>query len=243
MGLWRSSCWRLPPAGGRSRQSGRLWVWRWPSTYIGGYRLLPGIVLGSFLVGVSRNPLPLALSAAALQVVQPLVDVGILRRLTFDPKLERVRDPIVLALIAGPVGALLAAVLANALYYVAGRTPLDRVAYEFVLWWLRDWLGVMVTAPLIFALAYGRAIPWTWRRTVEGIALLATLFAASQLVFGLWGVFANRNVPIAFVFFPIVGWAGLRFGARGAATVTALIAGYAIVVAGWQLGPFAGLPG
>ena len=35
-------------------------------------------------------------------------------------------------------------------------------------------------------------------------------------MFGLWGMFATRNVPIAFVFFPIVGWAGLRFGARGA---------------------------
>ena len=232
-----------PTAGGRTVTP------IWPAaglavavTYIGGYRLLPGIVLGSFLVGVTRNPLPLALSAAAVQVVQPLVDVRILRRLKFDPKLERVRDPVVLALIAGPAGALLAAVLANALYYVAGRTPLDRVAYEFVLWWLRDWLGVMVTAPLIFAWVYGRAIPWTWRRRSEGIALLATLFAASQLLFGLWGVFANRNVPIAFIFFPIVGWAGLRFGVRGAATVTALIAGSAIVIAGLQLGPFNGFP-
>ena len=39
------------------------------------------------------------------------------------------------------------------------------------------------------------------------------MLLGAQLMFGLWGVFADRDVPIAFIFFPIVGWAGLRFGA------------------------------
>ena len=211
-------------------------------TYIGGYRLLPGIVLGSFVVGIFRNPWPVALLVATVQIVQPVVDVRILRALKFDPRLERVRDPIILALVAGPIGALLAATLANSVYFLSGRMSGDAFAYQFVLWWLRDWLGVMVTAPLIFAWAFGRGVTWTWRRIGEGVALFVTLFAASQLMFGLWGIFASRNVPIAFVFFPIVGWAGLRFGARGAATVVALISGYAIVVAGLRVGPFAEFP-
>ena len=211
-------------------------------TYIGGYRLLPGIVLGSFVVGIFRNPWPVALLVATVQIVQPVVDVRILRALKFDPRLERVRDPIILALVAGPIGALLAASLANSVYFLFGQMSGDAFAYQFVLWWLRDWLGVMVTAPLIFAWVYGRGVTWTWRRIGEGLALFVTLFAASQVMFGLWGLFASRNVPIAFVFFPIVGWAGLRFGARGAATVVALISGYAIVVAGLRLGPFAEFP-
>jgi signal transduction histidine kinase/CheY-like chemotaxis protein len=211
-------------------------------TYIGGYRLLPGIVLGSFVVGIFRNPWPVALLVATVQIVQPVVDVHILRALKFDPRLERVRDPIILALVAGPIGALLAATLANSVYFLSGQMSGDAFAYQFVLWWLRDWLGVMVTAPLIFAWVYGGGVTWTWRRIGEGLALFVTLFAASQLMFGLWGIFASRNVPIAFVFFPIVGWAGLRFGARGAATVVALISGYAIVVAGLRLGPFANFP-
>jgi signal transduction histidine kinase len=212
------------------------------ATYIGGYRLLPGIVAGAFLVGVFRNPWPLALLGAAVQVVQPIIDVRILRALKFDPRLERVRDPIILALVAGPAGALAAALPAILLYFAAGALPADRVAYEFVLWWLRDWLGVMVAAPLIFAWVYGRQIYWSWRRIGEGIALFITLFLASQVMFGLWGLFASRNVPIAFIFFPLVGWAGLRFGPRGAATIVALISGYAIVIAGLRIGPFSGFP-
>lgn len=211
-------------------------------TYIGGYRLLPGIVLGSFLVGIFRNPWPLALLVASVQIIQPIVDVRILRALKFDPRLERVRDPVILVLVAGPAGALLAAVLAIGLYFVAGRIPQERVAYEFVLWWMRDWLGVMVAATLVFAWAYGRKIAWTWRRAGEGLALFITLFLSSQVMFGLWGLFATRNVPVAFVFFPIVGWAGLRFGPRGAATVVALISGFAIAIAGMRIGPFAEFP-
>ena len=40
------------------------------------------------------------------------------------------------------------------------------------------------------------------------------LFFSSQLMFGLWGMFATRDVPVAFVFCPLIGWAGLRFGAQ-----------------------------
>jgi integral membrane sensor domain MASE1 len=132
--------------------------------YIGGYRLLPGIVLGSFLLGIFRNPWPLALLAASIQIIQPIVDVRILRALKFDPRLERVRDPVILALVAGPAGAFIAAVTATGLLFVADRLPEERLAYEFVLWWMRDWLGVMVAAPLVFAWTYGREIAWTWRR-------------------------------------------------------------------------------
>ena len=170
------------------------------------------------------------------------MDVRILRALKFDPRLERVRDPVILALVAGPAGAVVAAATATGLLFVAGRLPEERLAYEFVLWWMRDWLGVMVAAPLVFAWTYGREIRWTWRRVGEGVALCVVMFLSSQVMFGLWGLFATRNVPVAFVFFPIVGWAGLRFGARGAATVVALISGFAIAIAGMRVGPFSDFP-
>ncbi len=61
-------------------------------------------------------------------------------------------------------------------------------------------------------------------------------------MFGLWGLIETRNVPIAFVFYPIVGWAGLRFGPRGSTTLVALMSAFAIVIAGRQLGPFCPVP-
>ncbi len=211
-------------------------------TYIGGNRLLPGIVLGSFLVGIFRNPWPLALIVASVQVIQPIVDVRILRALKFDPRLERVRDPVILVAVAGPVGSFFAAVTAVGVYYVAGRIPQERLWLDFLLWWQRDWLGMIVTAPLIFAWIYGRAINWTWRRVAEISGLILTQYVSTQFMFGLWGLIQTRNVPIAFVFYPIVGWAGLRFGPRGSTTLVALMSAFAIVIAGLQLGPFAQFP-
>ena len=211
-------------------------------TYIGGYRLLPGIVLGSLALGLSYNAWLLALMMAVAQVVQPVIDVKIMKALNFDPRLERVRDPIILSLIAGPAGSLVAALLAVSLYSAFGARTGDALLYDFWLWWLRDWLGVMVTAPLVFAWVYGRPATWTWPRVAEVIALLLALFAGAQLMFGLWGIFATRNVPIAFILFPIVGWAGLRFGARGATTVVAMISAVAIAIAGIGVGPFSAFP-
>ena len=211
-------------------------------TYIFGYRVLPGIVLGSFFLGMTRNPWPVALIIAAVQIVQPIVDVRILRSLRFDPRLERVRDPLILALVAGPVGAVFAATLANGVYFLGGLMSWENTPYEWLLWWMRDWLGVMVFAPLVFAWAYAREITWSWPRIGEALGLIVVLFMASQLIFGLWGMFAARNLPVGFLFFPIVGWAGLRFGPRGAATITALVSAFAIVVAGLGLGPFGNFP-
>jgi len=211
-------------------------------TYIGGYRLLPGIVLGSFVFGLRFNTWPLASLLALAQIAQPIIDVRILKALNFDPKLERVRDPIILSVIAGPAGSLAAALLVSSLWLLFGTRTLDTLTYDFMLWWLRDWLGVMVTAPLVFAWVYGRSTPWNWQRAGEALALFLTLFAGAQLMFGLWGVFATRDVPIAFIFFPIVGWAGLRFGARGATTIVAMIAAFAIAIAGMGIGPFSAFP-
>jgi signal transduction histidine kinase len=210
--------------------------------YIGGYRLLPGIVAGSFAFNLNYNPWPLAGLLALAQIAQPVIATRILRSLEFDPRLERVRDPVILFCAAGPAGSLIAAVLAQSLYFMFGVVEAAQVPYQFFLWWQRDWVGVMVFAPLIFAWVYGRTVKWTWHRVWEAVGLVLSIVAGVQLMFGLWRVFATRDVPIAFVFFPIVGWAGLRFGARASTSIVALIAAAAILITGRGIGPFSAFP-
>ena len=211
-------------------------------TYIFGYRALPGIVLGSLLLGITRYPWHVAALIAVAQLAQPVVDLRVLRALRFDARLDRVRDPVILVFAAGPAGSIIAATLCTAILYITGQLSRDAFAYQWLLWWARDWLGVTVTAPLIFAWVYGRGLKWSWQRAVEAGTLLLLLVLSSQLMFGLVGMFARRNLPIGFLFFPFVGWAGLRFGARGAATVTGVVATFAIAVAGLGLGPFTNYP-
>ena len=116
-------------------------------------------MLGSFALGLATTRGRWRSLLALAQVAQPIIDVRIMRAIDFDPRLERVRDPIILSLIAGLAGSFVAALLAvlAVLRCSASRT-IDVLPYDFMLWWLRDWLGVMVTAPLIFAWVYGRPI-------------------------------------------------------------------------------------
>jgi signal transduction histidine kinase len=210
--------------------------------YLGGHRLLPGVALGAFLLAITRVPIHWAVMMGLAACIQPVIDVRILRWLKFDEKLERVRDPVILSLAAGPAGAIVAALVAVTLQLLNGQYQPADFGYQLVLWWLRDWLGVMTTATLIFTWLNARPVQWTWARIAEGVGLVLTLFLGAQLIFGLWGIFATRDVPIAFIFFPLVGWAGLRFGPRGAATIVALISAFALGIAGMGLGPFATFP-
>ncbi|HET9706247.1 MAG TPA: ATP-binding protein [Vicinamibacterales bacterium] len=177
-------------------------------TYLGGYRLLPGIVVASVIGGIARNPWPLAVALSAVQVIQPLVDVLILRALRFDARFHRARDPIILCIVAG-VGALAAATASVGLLSLAGRIAGDRVAYELVSWALRDWLGVMVMAPVIFAWGHGRPLAWTWAR--RSTTLVALLAAVALYVAGAHpGPFANYPAEFTqFVLFLLLALASL----------------------------------
>ena len=210
--------------------------------FLGGNRLLPGVALGAFLLAVSRVPVHWAALMGLAALIQPIVDTRILHALKFDPKLERVRDPIILSLAAGPAGALPAAAVSLTIQWLSGQYGGQDSFYELTLWWVRDWLGVMVTATLVFAWFNGGALRWTRARIIEGVCLILALSAGGQLIFGLWGIFAARNVPLAFLFFPLMGWSGLRFGPRGAATIVALIAGFSMAIAGMGVGPFIAFP-
>jgi signal transduction histidine kinase/CheY-like chemotaxis protein len=172
----------MPVAGGRPVTP------LWPTTglalaatYLGGYWLLPGIVIASFLGGIARYPVPLAVALSALQVVQPLVNIRILRSLRFDARFQRARDPIALC-IAGAAGALAASTASVGLLFLARRIPGARVAVEFASWSSRDWLGVMVVAPVILAWSYARPIGWSWRRlAARGTTILVALVAALMI--------------------------------------------------------------
>ena len=208
---------------------------------LGGARLLPGIALGSFVTTSLHLALQSAPFIATGMVLQVVLDARVLRRFGFDARMERIRDPLVLCGVTC-LGAFVSAgfaLISVAIDSIPDGVPLPQ---SFVIWWMRDWLGALIVASLIVTWARSRPLLWSTPRIVEAVLLVAGLLAFSQVMFGLRPLFSGPSIPLAFTFFPLVGYAGLRFGPRGAATMVAVAAAIILPIAGLRLGPFAAFP-
>jgi signal transduction histidine kinase/ActR/RegA family two-component response regulator len=227
----------LPAAGGASLTP------MWPSAGIAlaalllfGPGVLPGIAIGAFGTTALHIALVSAPFVAAGMVVQTMASVHLLTRVGFDARLERIRDPLILCGTTCAT-ALLSAVL-GLIGVIVDGVPDAALGQAFVIWWMRDWLGALILSSPILTWARSRTIVWTGPRAAEAVALVAALFVLSHLMFAAASVLPGPRVPLSFVFFPIVGYAGLRFGPRGAASAVALAALFILPVAAWRVGPF-----
>lgn len=232
----------------------------WPPTGIAlfallrwGPRLWPGIVVGDLLANFDTGIPAWAILGISLgNLLQTGIALAVLRSQGFDPALGRVRD--VLALfVVGVGGAAVSACIGPAFLVAAGAVEPGRYAYTWLIWCMGDGAGVVVVAPAL--LAWDR-----WRRArpgkqtpagataarpaaaagwVEAAWLGTTLLLACTLVFGGMAWLGQGYHPASLVLFPVAIWAALRFGVRGAATASLLIAVAAIWGTVHGRGPFA----
>jgi signal transduction histidine kinase/CheY-like chemotaxis protein len=209
---------------------------------LGGRRMLPGVAVGSLLINMLRMPAWASVAIAGGSALEALIDVYLLNRFAFDARLQRVRDALLLGLVAAPVGAFVAAVIGATATLLADNYPASDFPYSLALWWMRNCLGVQIFAALLLTWTHSKRIRWTRARGFEAAGVILLVLLLVQVMFGLWAAFPGQNVPIAFVFFPLVGYAGLRFGPAGAATIVAMVAVVTLPIASLGLGPFAALP-
>ncbi|MGZ3461239.1 MAG: MASE1 domain-containing protein, partial [Archangium sp.] len=218
----------------------------WPATgvslaglYLLGLSRWPGLFVGAFLSALwfgSVSPAA-ALAMGVGNTLEAVLGVLLLRRLGFSPSLTRIQD--VLALTGAAAACTLASVLPGALSLVLSGVvqTWGGTALTAWVWWLGNAMGALVMGSAVMLLAQPSPEP-RWR---EALGL-----AALTLGVGVWSFSrGHQGSPLAFaqvfLLFPLGVWAALRFGARGAALSTLLIAVVSIwgTVAGH--GPFASL--
>ena len=206
----------------------------WPPAGVGlavlfllGLRLWPAIVIGDLLLGDYSTPLGTVLAQTVGNTVALVVAAWLLRRFTRGRGgLERVSD--VLAFVAC---ALIAAVISAAVGPLALRlgdviAP-DELGRVVRTWTLGDAAGVLVVAPMILTWASLHGL----RRSQlpEGALVLALLVALTTLP-------PQRDVP--FIVFPVLLWAAIRFGPRGAATAILVVCSITVYKTAENDGPF-----
>jgi serine phosphatase RsbU (regulator of sigma subunit) len=214
----------------------------WPPTGIAlaaillcGYRMWPGVALGAFLANTWTGvPLYTTLGIAAGNTLEALVGAYLLREVgEFRPSLERVRDVLSLAALAGVASTVVAATVGVTSLLVGNEISAHEFGSTWRTWWLGDMGGDLVVAPAVLV----AATHWPFRRApagaVEALGLAVLTVGATVLVF-------SGAAPYAYLLFPVLVLVALRLWQPGAVGAMLLIAGVAIPLTEHNVGPFSG---
>ena len=219
----------------------------WPPTGIAlsalilrGFRLWPGIAIGALIANLMVGaPVLIALGIATGNTLEAVVGAWMLSRLDdFNPSLERLRNVLAFIGMAALLAPVVSATIGVASLQLGGIVATDAMRVTWTAWWLGDAMGALLIAPPIMVWAAGRAPVVTWQRAVEAIALALILVIVGWLMFLKPGD-GKPERPVAYQFFPLLGWAAVRFGQRGAVTATLAVSAIAIWGTALGHGPFA----
>lgn len=202
-----------------------------------GIQIAPAIAFAAFLVNFV-SPVPILASVAiGLGNASSAVVAGYLlkRSSDFEISLPRLKDVLKLVTVA--------AVLATAVAASVGVTALTLVhtkvwagySSAWRIWWQGDAMGVLVVAPLLLT---GRDLLRVCRgwRVLEACLLSIAILVTSAAIFSPWT--RGRDDVLAFVVFPFIIWAALRFRVAGVAVAGLLSASYAVWGTAHGFGPF-----
>ena len=206
-----------------------------------GYRVWPGIFAGALLANLLAGaPVLVGFGIGIGNTAEALVGAYLLKRLAgFDAALESVRDALALIVLASIVSTLISATIGVASLSLGGVIATAQLDETWRAWWIGDMVGALLVAPIILV--------WTSpprahfpRRWPEAAALGAAIVLAGALAFLSD---ASRTVitspfHLPYLVFPVLIWAALRFGQRGALTATFGVSAIAVVGTVLGRGPF-----
>lgn len=216
-----------------------------------GYRLWPGIWLGAFLANfwdffTPDNDFSLTthlLASGGIAVgstLQPLLGAYLLRRCLGQQSPLEGAGSVFWFLGVGLLMYLVAAMVGVTTLYLAGFTSLAVYSLNWWTWWLGDTVGVLMVTPLLLAWRKPPRVVREPRRLVEAGLLLAALLSVGLGAFGGW---SPRGIDAGFLVYmtiPLLVWAALRFGLRGATAALLLTLGIGVWGAAQSHGPFVG---
>jgi signal transduction histidine kinase len=205
-----------------------------------GPRLWPGVLLGAFAANLLTGaPILVALGISVGNTLEAVLAVYALRRIPdFDVSLERVRDVVALIVFAAVLSTMFAATIGVASLYLGGIVASPQAAETWRAWWLGDLIGDLLLAPLLLVWASLPRRPGSAKVLLETAALGASVIVASILIFGAPPGHNPGKFAQAYMFFPLLIWAALRFGQRGAVSTAFIVSVIAVAGTAMGRGPF-----
>ncbi|MFL6238583.1 MAG: SpoIIE family protein phosphatase [Actinomycetes bacterium] len=212
----------------------------WPPTGIAvvallgfGLRLWPAVTLAAFLVNLPIND---SVGTAALIAVgntaAPLLAAWLLRARRFRLELDQLRDAVSLVFLGALLAMTVSATFGTTALLLDDTIRSGAYGSTWALWWAGDGTGVLVFAPVLLSLRWiGRL---RWPRVLELVLVLGALAGVGYLV-------VRNHTQDAYLVFPLLIWAAVRFRQLGAALAALTVVSMAVWAAYDQVGPFANL--
>ncbi len=208
----------------------------WPPAGLGlavlflyGVRLWPGIVIGDLLLADFSTPLGTVLGQTVGNTLALVLAALLLRRLT-GGRGELARTFDVLAfVVCAVVAATVSAAFGPTSLRLGDVVAADELGRVFRTWTLSDASGVLVVAPALLTWAATGVSGFRRRDVAEGAVGLVLLVVLAELA-------PQRDVP--YIVFPVLLWAALRFGPRGAATAILVVCSITVWNTAHEDGPF-----
>jgi PAS domain S-box-containing protein len=196
-----------------------------------GMRGIVPIWIGAAIANLawSGTPPVASLLLPGLTVAEPLIGILLLRLVSFDSSLRRLRDIAALVIVGAPISTLLNALAGVYLLSALGATSWTDYWYNVLVFWGGNAGGVLTIAPGILILTSRGEQGIAVQHWVEAGLLTLLAFAALQLAV-IWPN-ATHSGAAAFIVFPIVAWVALRAPRRVSIAVVLCISAVALATA------------
>ncbi|HYN81657.1 MAG TPA: MASE1 domain-containing protein [Gemmatimonadaceae bacterium] len=218
----------------------------WPPTGIAlaallirGYRLWPGVAIGAFVANVLTGaPIPVALGITLGNTLEALAGAYALRQIPeFHRTLDRLIDAFALLVVAAVMSTAISATIGVLSLHLGGIISASELLETWRAWWLGDLIGNLLVAPVILVWS-ARVVTADREQWLEAGALGISIVAVSFVVFRSSAAASQGVFSDAYLFFPLLMWAAVRFGQRGSVTTAFIISAIAVWGTVLGRGPF-----
>ena len=179
----------------------------WPASGIAlaatlffGYRIWPGIWLGSFLINVGTSLNTDSTAALALSLLVPaciatgavlhaVVGAILIQRwVGYNNLLTQEMQAVKILLLGGPVACVLSASVGVGTLWLRGFMPTSGVLLNWWTWWIGDSIGVLIFTPLLLVWSARPSSLWLRRQIYASVPLVLVFLLVVWLF-----VFVSRN--------------------------------------------------
>jgi signal transduction histidine kinase len=206
-----------------------------------GAALWPGVFAGAFAVNLWTGAPPLAAAGiAAGSTAEALLGAWAVRRAVGQRMIPtRLSDVVAFVALAAIGSTLISATVGTLSLVASGVVTAGHAVETWRAWWLGDATGDLIFAPLLMAWTFDVAAigRHARARALEALVLSVALVGAAFLVFET-RLAVTHAFAQSYMLFPLLIWASIRFGLRGATAATFAVSMVAIWGTARGHGPF-----